>query len=171
MRLVLLLALGLAACTPDAAPEPSAPPVASATVDDTVVGIVGATAQLSTLSRAIDASGRGETLRDPDAAYTLFAPSDAAFQALPEADRAALLASPERLGALLDAHTVPTRMLSPDVFDGLAIETVAGTSLDLSSDGARVTVRDASGTTGTVTTADLDTSNGVVHVIDTVLSL
>ena len=171
MRLALFLALGLASCAPDPAPEPQPPPVASPSVDDTVVGIAGSTPQLSTLSEAIDASGRAETLRDPDAAYTLFAPSDAAFQALPDADRTALLASPERLGALLDAHTIPTRMLSPDIFDGLAIETVAGTPLDLSNDGAAVTVRDASGTAATVVTSDLDSSNGVVHVIDAVLSL
>ena len=171
MRLVLLLTLGLASCTPDPTPpETPAPPPAASSVDDTVVGIVGSTSQLATLRQAIDASGQAEALRNPDAAYTLFAPSDAAFRALSDADRAALLASPDRLAALLDAHTIPTRMLSPDIFDGLAIESVAGSMLDLASDGATTTVRDASGTTATITTPDLDSSNGVVHVIDTVLS-
>lgn len=175
MRLLLPFVLLLGACAQDPAPpaEPSTPGSASPTapvVDDTVVGIVATNGQLTTFSRAVEAAGLGETLRDADAAFTVFAPSDAAFAAMPDADREALLADEARLRALLLGHVVSTRMLTPDVIDGLTIETLGGTELTLTSDGTTVRVQDGAGTTATVTTADLDTSNGVVHVLDAVLS-
>lgn len=173
MRCALCFALlALSACTPDAEPPPEPSPAPPVTVsDDSIVGIVNANAQLTTVTQALESTGLGETLRDPVGAYTLFAPSDAAFAALPDAERTALLEDSEALLALLSAHTLSTRMLTTDIFDGLSIETLAGTEVALMSDGATVRIRDASGTTTTVTTADLDTSNGVVHIVDTVLTL
>ena len=173
MRPLLLFAFVLlAACAsdPDPAAPASTPEPAAASTDDSVVGIVGTNSQLSTLSSALEPSGLAETLSNPDAAYTLFAPSNDAFAALPDADRTALLADPARLSDLLRAHTIATRMLSPDIIDGLTIETLGGSELTLASDGQTVRVTNASGVSATVVTPDLDTSNGVVHIIDTVLS-
>ncbi|GAB5535642.1 MAG: fasciclin domain-containing protein [Rubricoccaceae bacterium] len=172
MRFLLLFLLVLSACAPD--PEPNTPTpepdTPSAATDDSVVGIVGTSSQLSTLASALESTGLAETLRDTESAYTLFAPDDAAFEAIPEAERTALLADTERLTALLSGHVLPTRMLSPDIIDGLTIEAMNGTELTLQSDGTTVQLMTASGTRAAVITPDLDTSNGVVHIIDAVLS-
>ena len=171
MRVLLLLLLVVSACAPEPEPTPDPEPSTPAQApDDSIVGIVGTSSQLSLLASALESTGLAETLQDPEAAFTLFAPSDAAFEALPDADRTALLADTERLAALLRGHVLPTRMLSPDIFDGLSIETMAGTELALQSDGTTVRLTDAAGTRATVITPDLDTSNGVVHIIDAVLS-
>ncbi|MEO0559495.1 MAG: fasciclin domain-containing protein [Bacteroidota bacterium] len=172
MRVLLFLALILSACAPEPepAPAPSEPESSPATTDDSVVGIVGTSSQLSTLASALETSGLAETLRDPERTYTLFAPSDAAFAALPEAERTALLADTDRLAGVLRSHVLPTRMLSLDIIDGLSIDAVSGAELTLQSDGARIRIADASGTQATVETPDLDTSNGVVHIIDAILS-
>lgn len=170
MRRFALTLILLSACAPD--PEPTADPVPDPTpvaTDDSIVGIVGASSELGVLTRALETTGLADTLRSPDAAYTLFAPSDAAFEALPDAERTALLDDPERLAAWLRAHVLPTRMLSVDIIDGIAIESLGGTELTILSDGTTVQVVDPQGTRATVTTPDLDTSNGVVHIIDAVL--
>ena len=166
MRPLVFALIVLSACSPDPEPTPNpSPDPAPVVTDDSIVGIVGTNPQLSTLARALESSALAETLRDPGSAYTLFAPSDAAFSALPEAERTVLFADSERLAALLRGHALPTRMLSVDIFEGLSIESLNGSELALRSD-----ITDASGTQATVTTPDLDTSNGVVHIIDTVLS-
>lgn len=172
MRLLgLALLLALTACAPDPepAPEPSPDPAPTET-DDTIVGIVDANSELTTLARALETSGLAGTLRDPDGAYTLFAPSNAAFEAMPAAERTALLDAPDRLASVLRGHALPTRMLSVDIIDGLAIGSLEGTELTLALEGSTARVRVGSGTLATVTTPDLDTSNGVVHVIDAVLT-
>jgi len=169
--LVLILLLVVSACASEPEPtptlEPDTPTVAP---DDSIVGIVGTSSQLSMLASALESTGLAETLRNPESAFTLFAPSDAAFEALPEEERAALLANSERLTVLLQGHVLPTRMLSLDIIDGLSIEAMNGAELALTSDGTTVRIMDASGTRATVITPDLDTSNGVVHIIDAVLS-
>lgn len=170
MRLLALSLLLFSACTPDPEPPPDpAPEPTPVTTDDSIVGIVGTSSELSTLAGALDASGLAETLRDPEGAYTLFAPSDAAFASLPDGERTALFNDPDRLSSLLRSHALPTRMLSVDIIDGLSIETLGGTELALQSDGSTVRITGPSGTPVTVTTPDLDTSNGVVHIIDAVL--
>ena len=172
IRSLILVLLVLSACAPE--PEPAAPPseptLSSTETDDSIVGIVGTSSQLSTLASALESTGLAEMLRDPESAYTLFAPDDAAFEALPEAERTALLADTDRLTTLLQGHVLPTRMLSLDIIDGLTIEAMSGVELGLQSDGTTVRITDASGGNATVITPDLDTSNGVVHIIDAVLS-
>ncbi|WP_442909267.1 fasciclin domain-containing protein [Ideonella sp. BN130291] len=120
------------------------------------------TAQLSTLNRLLNEAGMADTLRG-DGPYTLFAPSDDAFKALPPATLQALQADKAKLKAVLGYHVVPGRMAAGDIRGGKA-KTAEGSEITLATAGTFVTVEDA-----IVTQADVPATNGVVHVIDRVL--
>lgn len=120
------------------------------------------TPELSTLSRLIGAAGLDATLRG-DGPYTVFAPSNDAFAAVPQATMDTLAKDPAQLKAVLTYHVVPGRLTGSEVKNGPA-KTVQGGNLALSKAGQFVTVEDA-----VVTRADLPASNGVVHVVDRVL--
>jgi len=117
------------------------------------------------VDRGVQAAGLEETLRGAGP-YTVFAPTDDAFAAVPQETMDALLADPS--GALTDVltyHVVPGKVMSTDLSDGMMAETVNGESLKITiNDDGTVMVGDA-----TVVTADIETANGVIHVIDTVL--
>ncbi len=178
MRLALLLALALGAAACADAPEPAAEPTPAAPAADadpttgrqTAYDVVAANPSLSTLAGLVDAAGLADALRDTSRVLTVFAPSNAAFSALDADALDALRADPDALRPLLLAHVLDTRMLSGDVFGELTIESLAGSPLTLNADDDGVTVTDAQGTTATVTDADLDAENGVVHVVDAVLA-
>lgn len=172
-RFLLLSAVLLAACgsepesttpeeTPDAAPEE---PTAGAY---TVYDAVEATPSLSTLAELVAAAG-GAGLRDTATTVTLFAPTNEALEALPAGTLDALRSDPAALRAFLDAHTLPTRMPSVDVFAEIAFDTPAGTELTVDTDGETVTARGPGGA-GRVVEPDLDAANGVVHAVDAVLA-
>ena len=130
-----------------------------------------------TLANAVRAAGLTETLSGAQP-YTLFAPTEAAFQKLPAGTANGLLA-PEakgRLVALLTGHIVPGVVTAADL--GKAIErgkgkaqlaTVGGSNLTFSRDGEVIVVTDAAGGQARVTGADRQASNGVVHDVDGVL--
>ena len=168
---LVLVALSLAACgdAEPPAPDPApAPPVA----DDgrpSVASVVASNGRLRTTARLLAASGLDATLRDTSTAYTLFAPSDDAWAALGDDAVAALEADPAALRSALLGHVLGTRMLSFDVFPDLSFETEGGTEITFADAGEGLAVRSASGS-GRITDADLDADNGVVHVIDGVLS-
>ena len=172
--LLAALALALAACGAETEPAPAeaadpgaeAPPAAAQTVAD----VVAATPSLSTLAGLVADAGLDAALRDTSRTVTLFAPSDDAFAALPAGALDALRRDPAAVRALLDAHTLPTRLPAADVFAEIAFESAAGTDLTVDADGEGVTVRGPTGA-GRAVTADLDAPNGVVHVVDAVLSL
>lgn len=168
---LFLLALSLAACGGDEAPapEPSPPPPEAASVAgrQTVYDVVAASPRLSTLASLVEAAGLRETLSDTSQTVTLFAPENRAFA---DVDVDALRADPEALRARLLAHVLANRTLSGDVFGEFSIETLAGPEITLDATDAGVTVRDGAGTTATVTDADLDADNGVVHLVDAVLA-
>ena len=136
----------------------SAPQAAPVSIVDTVA----ATPELSTLSRLINEAGLAETLRAAGP-FTLFAPSDDAFKAVPAQTLAALAADPALLKSVLSFHVLPGRSTATDVKNG-NVKTVQGADLALSKAGSFVTVEDAM-----VMRADVAASNGVVHVIDRVL--
>lgn len=131
---------------------------APATIADTAAR----TPQLSTLNRLIADAGLADTLRGPGP-YTVFAPSDEAFKALPVKTLSELSTDKERLKSVLSFHVVPGKVLAADVKNGNA-KSVQGTSLALAKAGGFVTVEDAM-----VTQADVPATNGVVHIIDRVL--
>jgi uncharacterized surface protein with fasciclin (FAS1) repeats len=144
-----VLALALAGCATTPAPAP---------VTDTAARAP----QLSTLTRLINEAGLADTLR-ASGPFTVFAPSDEAFKAVPAATLEALAKDKERLRAVLTYHVVPGKLTSAEIKTA-AVKTVNGANLALSKAGTFVTVEDA-----VVQTADVTATNGVVHVIDRVL--
>ncbi len=120
------------------------------------------TPQLSTLNKLIADAGLADTLRQ-SGPFTVFAPSDEAFKAVPAKTMAELAADKELLKSVLTYHVVPGKVASAEVKNGNA-KTVQGANLALAKAGGFVTVEDAM-----VTQADVPASNGVVHVIDRVL--
>ena len=163
---LMVVPLVIAACGTDseeaASPSPSpSPTMAAEDIVDTAV----AAGDFGTLVTAVKAASLVETLKAAGP-YTVFAPTDAAFDAVPKGTLAALLADPDvALKDVLTYHVVEGKVMSSDLTDGQVITTVNGAPLTvtINSDGT-VMVGDA-----TVTTADIETANGVIHVIDTVL--
>jgi uncharacterized surface protein with fasciclin (FAS1) repeats len=118
--------------------------------------------QLSTLNKLINEAGLADTLRGAGP-YTVFAPTDDAFKAVPAATLQQLASDKELLKSVLTFHVLPGKVGSADIKSGNA-KTVQGANVALSKAGSFVTVEDA-----VVTQADVAASNGVVHVIDRVL--
>jgi uncharacterized surface protein with fasciclin (FAS1) repeats len=116
------------------------------------------------LAAAITAARLTETLQG-DGPFTVFAPTDEAFAALPEGTIEMLLEpeNKDQLISILTYHVVPGKVLSTDLSNNMMAATVQGTDVTIMI-GDGVTVNGA-----TVTTADIDASNGVIHAIDTVL--
>ncbi len=114
-----------------------------------------------TLVTALQAAGLVKTLQG-QGPFTVFAPDDAAFAKIPQADLDALLKDKEKLTAVLLAHVVPAKVLSKDVSAGL-VKTAGGYELNVGTENG-VTVDSAK-----VTAVDIVADNGVIHVIDTVV--
>ncbi len=133
--------------------------------DKTIVENASAASNLSTLVAAVKAADLVETLSG-EGPFTVFAPDNAAFEKLPEATLADLLKpeNKQQLTDILTYHVVPGTAAASDLTDGQELETVNGEKLTVSIKDGVVKVGDA-----TVTQADVFQSNGVVHVIDTVL--
>ena len=127
-----------------------------------LVDTAAATPQLSTLSKLIRDAGLADTLSGPGP-FTVFAPTDDAFKALPPATLQALAQDKARLQAVLKNHVVSGAVLAADVRNG-PVKNMDGSNLALSKSGTFVTVEDA-----VVTTADVKATNGVVHIVDKVL--
>ena len=115
-----------------------------------------------TLLTAVDAAGLGDTLAD-GGPFTVFAPTDDAFVALPRETVQGLLADPAALVRVLTYHVVPGRITSAQITHDSEQKTIEGGVLKLAVNGG-VTVNDA-----TVIQADVEAENGVIHVIDRVL--
>jgi uncharacterized surface protein with fasciclin (FAS1) repeats len=171
----LVAALGLAACSSStenaassaassAAAVESAPAESTAPMaEGTIVDIASTTEGFSTLVAAVTAAGLGETLQGAGP-FTVFAPNDAAFAALPAGVLDALLLPENKdvLAKILKYHVVSGKVLAADVKDG-DVATVEGQNVTLSTAGG-VTVNGAK-----VIQADVMGSNGVIHVIDAVI--
>lgn len=128
----------------------------------TIVETAVEAGSFTTLVAAVGAAGLVDTLNG-EGPFTVFAPTDEAFAALPEGTVEALLADIPKLTEILTFHVVPGAVHAADVTDGLAAATVNGAELHFSTtDG--VTVNGAK-----VVTADVVCDNGVIHVIDAVL--
>lgn len=127
-----------------------------------IVDIAVANGNFTTLVAAVEAAGLVETLKG-EGPFTVFAPTDEAFAALPEGTVEALLNDIPALTAILTYHVVPGAVMSGDLSDGMMAETVNGQSVT-------ITLGDAVMVDGaTVVTADIEASNGVIHVIDSVI--
>ena len=141
----------VAAC----ASQPTAAPVSIA---DTIAH----DPQLSTLNGLIHSAGLDDALK-AQGPYTLFAPSNEAFQAVPAKTMNELARDPARLKDVLSYHVLPGKVMAGDVRNSNA-KTAEGASVALSKAGTFVTVEDAM-----VQRADIVASNGVVHTVDRVL--
>ena len=117
-----------------------------------------------TLVAAVTAAGLVDTLKG-EGPFTVFAPTDEAFAALPEGTVDSLLLEEnlDQLVGILTYHVVAGEVLSTDLSDGMMATTLQGTDITIGTEGG-VTVNGAN-----VITADIATSNGVIHVIDAVL--
>jgi len=177
-----MTALTLAAATTLGASQLSAqenPMVGGAemSADMTITENAANAPNLTTLVAAVEAAGLAETLMG-EGPFTVFAPTNAAFEKLPDGTVENLL-KPENkdmLTHILTYHVVPAKATSEAAMGMIAddggahnVQTVSGDTLTLKMDGDDLVVIDESGNGAKVTTADVMQSNGVVHVIDTVL--
>jgi uncharacterized surface protein with fasciclin (FAS1) repeats len=143
------VALFLAGCATSSGPK-------------TVAQTIAENPQLTTLSKLIQDNGLTDTL-NAAGPYTVFAPTDEAFKAVPARAWESLAKDKARVADLLKFHVVPGTMTADNVRNGNA-PTLNGANVALSRSGTFITVEDA-----VVTTPDLKASNGVVHLIDRVM--
>jgi uncharacterized surface protein with fasciclin (FAS1) repeats len=133
--------------------------------DKTIVDTSEAAGQFKTLATALQAAGLVDTLKGRGP-FTVFAPTDAAFAKLP-AGTLEMLLKPEnkaKLAAILTYHVVPGRVMAADVVKLNEAKTVNGKMVSIKAAGGTVKVNGAE-----VISTDIVASNGVIHVIDTVI--
>lgn len=166
--------------TPSAVPATTEPMVGGAAMNpsDNLVTNASKAPNLTTLVSALQAAGLTERLQGPGP-FTVFAPDNAAFDKIPAATRESLMqpAQKAELTKILTYHVVPGRLTAADIAaqaqanGGTAtLTTVQGEKLTVKdAGGGQWRITDAKGGTSTITQADIAQSNGVVHVVDTVL--
>ena len=133
---------------------------------DDIVDIAAGNEDFSTLVAAVSAAGLVDTLKG-DGPFTVFAPTNAAFAALPEGTVESLLLpeNKDTLVSILTYHVVPGAVTSDQLIgQRLNVATVQGGTVHIDATGGGVQVNDSN-----VTTADIIATNGVIHVIDAVL--
>ncbi|MDQ2664810.1 MAG: fasciclin domain-containing protein [Gemmatimonadota bacterium] len=130
-----------------------------------IVQVAVEAGQFNTLAAALKAAGLIETLEGPGP-FTVFAPTDAAFAKLPAGTVEGLLADKEKLTSILTYHVVSGKVMAADIVksNGAKPKTVNGQELDIVVRDGKVYVNGAQ-----VVTADVQASNGVIHIIDGVL--
>jgi len=168
-RLMLMsaVAVGAGAYATQVAPTPARADhhEKAATSTKDIVDTAVAAGQFKTLAAALEAGGLVETLKG-DGPFTVFAPSDAAFAKLPAGTVESLLKpeNKEKLVAILKYHVVSGKVMAKDVMGLEKAKTVNGKEVKVKTKDGKVMIDDA-----TVAKADVAASNGVIHVIDTVL--
>jgi len=164
VEIVVLILMGIVlVATQFGCKKTTQPPVSPAMKDivDTAVGA----GSFNTLVTAIKAAGLVDTLKGAGP-FTVFAPTDEAFAKLPAGTLDDLL-KPEnnsKLGSILTYHVVPGKVMAKDVVNLTEAKTVNGKSLAIKVEGSIVMVSGAK-----VTQTDIECSNGVIHIIDTVM--
>lgn len=142
-----------------------------------IVGVASGNADFSTLVTAVKAADLVETLSG-DGPFTVFAPTNDAFAKLPEGTVASLLTpeSKDALTSILTYHVVAGKFEAASVIEAIqandgafVVDTVQGGQITLSLSGDNVILTDTNGNTSTVVIADVASSNGVIHAIDTVV--
>jgi uncharacterized surface protein with fasciclin (FAS1) repeats len=164
-RLITVLAgtavLALAIAVPFAAANAGTTTAKTATTMNIVQ--TAKAAGFSTLAKAIKAAGLTKALSGPGP-FTVFAPTNKAFAALPPATLKSLLAHPKQLAKILKFHVISGKVVAKDVTNGLKAKTLQGSSLTFKIKNGRVYVNGAK-----VIKADVMATNGVIHVINKVL--
>ena len=142
------------------APAPEPAPMAAKDIVDTAVGA----GQFTTLVAAVQAAGLESTLRGAGP-FTVFAPTDAAFAALPAGTVEDLLKpeNKDKLVSILTYHVLPAKVMSTDLSEGLKAATVQGAEVTITLQGG------AAVNGAPISTADIEATNGVFHIIDAVI--
>lgn len=175
LSIMLVLAILVSGCMPPAAapaaptmapeptavPEPTAAPEAPMAMD--IVDTAVADGRFTTLVAAVQAAGLVETLKG-EGPFTVFAPTDEAFGKLPAGTVEGLLADPAKLSDILLYHVVAGKVMAADVVNLTSADTVLGQPVTIAVTDGQVKINDA-----TVIITDIETSNGVIHVIDSVI--
>jgi len=171
MKRTILLSLSavaivVAACSSAATSAPKATPTAapSAAPAGDIVQVATAAGSFKTLLKAATAAGLVDTLKGAGP-FTVFAPTDAAFAALPAGTLDALLKDPAKLKDILLYHVVSGKVTADQVVKLTSAPTVQGKAIKIAVKDGTVYLND----TVKVVTTDIPTSNGVIHVIDAVL--
>ena len=161
VAVIALLALAVACTASQAEHHEKSAAGGQKDIVDTAVGA----GQFKTLAAALKAGGLVETLKGTGP-FTVFAPTDEAFAKLPAGTLDDLLKpeNKEKLVAILKYHVVPAKATAADVTGMSSAKTVNGKEVTIKTNDGKVMINDA-----TVTKADIEASNGVIHVIDTVL--
>ena len=133
------------------------------TASNNIVETAASAGSFNTLVAAVQAADLTDTLAG-DGPYTVFAPTDEAFAKLPAGTVEALLANPDQLREILLYHVVPGKVTASEVLTLDSATTVQGSDVSFKIADGSVMVNNA-----IVTSADIETSNGVIHVIDTVI--
>ncbi len=183
LPIFLIVALLAAACAPAAPAAPAAAPAAAeATTEATaeaateeaaaaapaemqdIVDTAIAAGSFNTLVAAVQAAGLVDTLKG-EGPFTVFAPTDEAFAALPAGTLETLLADPKgQLTQILLYHVVPGKVMAADVTDGLSADTAQGSPVTFSVADGKVMINGVN-----IVATDIEATNGVIHVIDAVL--
>ncbi len=162
-----LLSMGFAACSSDdeTAEKPTTTSAAAPTkCDNTIVDVAVGNPDFSTLVAAVTEAGLVDTLNG-EGPFTVFAPTNEAFAKIPAADLEAVLADKEKLTSILTFHVVGGKVMAADLKPGSQkVVTVNGEEAEVVVSEAGVTYAGAK-----VVTTDIETCNGVIHVIDAVV--
>ena len=150
--------------TTDAKTQAATEPVAAKDIVDTAV----AAGNFTTLQKALTEAGLVETLKGAGP-FTVFAPTDAAFAKVPKKQLTALLANKELLGEVLKHHVVSGNVKAADVAGMKSAQPLAGGDIPIKVRGKGAKAVVTVGSKSKVTKADIAASNGVIHVIDTVM--
>ena len=148
----------------DMAPPTSSDAPAEPTAEATIVDVAASAGSFQILTAALQATGLVDTLSQ-EGPFTVFAPTDEAFAALPEGTLEELMKPENRetLAAILTYHVVPGKVTSDQIQSG-EVSTVQGSSVDVAVEDGMVMVNDAK-----VVQPDIEAGNGVIHVIDKVI--
>jgi uncharacterized surface protein with fasciclin (FAS1) repeats len=128
-----------------------------------IIEVATSAGSFTTLLAAVEAAGLTATLKGPGP-FTVFAPTDAAFEALPPGTVESLLNDIPTLTAILTYHVVAGELEATDVVSRSQLTTVNGADIEVSVQGSAVRVNDAN-----ILQTDIRASNGVIHVIDAVI--
>lgn len=169
LSIMLVLAILVAGCmpppmapaAPTVAPELTAAPEEPMAMD--IVDTAVADGRFTTLVAAVQAAGLVETLKG-EGPFTVFAPTDEAFGKLPAGTVEGLLAEPAKLSDILLYHVVSGKVMAADVVNLTSADTALGQPITIAVTDGQVKINDA-----TVIITDIETSNGVIHVIDSVI--
>ena len=128
-----------------------------------IIDTAVAAGNFKTLATALTVAGWVEPLKGAGP-FTVFAPTDEAFAKIPAETLKAVLADKQKLGDILKYHVVAGKVMAADVMGMSSAKTLQGSEVAVKVDGSKVWINDAE-----VVKADIECTNGVIHVIDTVL--